>query len=182
MPALWIYSPNALLTKALLEHVAALGYEARSEASGADLAIIDLCAQQSPFLPPPMPTLAVVCTSSPQHLAQLLQLGCRGYLRPADPPEHFRDAVETLLNGGLWADPEVIEEAGEPLETPRLTNRELQVISLLILGLSNKRIAKRLNITEKTVKVHVSAILKKYQAKSRLEVVLRHPYSDTRQG
>jgi DNA-binding NarL/FixJ family response regulator len=69
-----------------------------------------------------------------------------------------RNAVQTLEGGGL----------PEPL-----TARETEVLELLSQGLSNKLIARRLNISEHTVKFHVSSIYTKLDASSRTDAVSR---------
>ncbi len=69
----------------------------------------------------------------------------------------------------------MIAKALTPLDRPKLTPKETQVMSLLRMGLSNKQIAQRLDISEKTVKSHVSAILDKYGAKNRTDLLIRKP-------
>ena len=56
--------------------------------------------------------------------------------------------------------------------TPRLTDRELEVLKLVAQGLNNREIAKRLFISENTVKNHVRNILEKLQLHSRMEAVM----------
>ncbi|MCS0543024.1 response regulator transcription factor, partial [Aeromonas veronii] len=52
-----------------------------------------------------------------------------------------------------------------------LTEREMEVLQCLVEGMSNKEIADRLFISDKTVKIHVSKIFKKFDVKSRSQVV-----------
>jgi DNA-binding NarL/FixJ family response regulator len=59
-----------------------------------------------------------------------------------------------------------------PVTTFRLTERELEVLRLVAQGLNNKDIAKRLFISENTVKNHVRNLLEKLQLHSRMEAVL----------
>jgi NarL family two-component system response regulator YdfI len=58
------------------------------------------------------------------------------------------------------------------LETPELTTREIEIIGLLAEGVGNKTIARRLAISEHTVKFHISSILAKLGAHSRTEAVM----------
>ncbi len=60
----------------------------------------------------------------------------------------------------------------EQVMTPRLTERELEVLRLVALGLNNREIAKQLFISENTVKNHVRNILEKLQLHSRMEAVM----------
>jgi two-component system NarL family response regulator len=59
-----------------------------------------------------------------------------------------------------------------PVSTFRLTERELEVLRLVAQGLNNKDIAKKLFISENTVKNHVRNLLEKLQLHSRMEAVL----------
>jgi two-component system NarL family response regulator len=62
--------------------------------------------------------------------------------------------------------------ADEQARTPRLTDRELQVLALVARGLSNREVAEQLFISENTVKNHVRNILEKLQLHSRMEAVI----------
>ena len=169
----WIYSPNLVVNEALTTYVTELGHAAQIEPEGADLAVWNLCGQTSPYAPPPpLPTLALLCTSNRDDLIELLRLGYQGCQRPADSLEQFAEAIATVAAGQIWADADLIEAGGEKLETPKLTPREAEVLSLVSLGLPNKRIAKRLGIAEKTVKIHVSSVLGKQGAKNRIELLV----------
>lgn len=120
----------------------------------------------------------VVLAGRPEPAAAALRAGVRGVLgRTAD--------ADTLVLGLLAAvrgmsvlDPELLPAAGilrpagpgEPPET--LTPRERQVLGLIADGLSNKEIARRLGISEHTVKFHVNTIMSKLGARSRTEAVV----------
>jgi DNA-binding NarL/FixJ family response regulator len=89
-------------------------------------------------------------------------------------------AVQAVANGFTVLDPEVAAvlarerrpaASAEPLDEP-LTERELEVLRELALGLPNKTIALRLGISEHTVKYHVGEILGKLEAASRTEAVM----------
>lgn len=56
----------------------------------------------------------------------------------------------------------------------QLTEREIDVVELVCEGMSNKQIASRLEIEEKTVKFHLTSVYRKLQIKTRLELVVRH--------
>lgn len=89
-------------------------------------------------------------------------------------------AYDTLLRGeDFWPDECVIRSPGvskksqENVDGIHLTDRQLQVQKLLCeRGLSNKAIARQLNISESTVKIHVSAILKRYAVRNRTQLAL----------
>jgi DNA-binding NarL/FixJ family response regulator len=175
MPRVWIHSPNSIVNDALAKHVCSLGFKAQLEPEPlADLALWNLCGQYSPFLPPPpIPTLALLCSSREEELVELLRLGYRGYHRPDDPPLVLPKALKAVLSGEVWAERHVIAQALVPFNTLRLTPKEAQVLSLLKLGLSNKQIAQRLGNSETTVKSHVSSLLEKFGVKGRTELLGR---------
>lgn len=118
---------------------------------------------------------------SDERILAAVQAGARGYLLKGDAPrdEIFR-AVRTVYQGGALLQPVVASkllnrmQANGPVaaqHAEELTAREQEVLELLAQGLSNKEIANRLVISERTVKFHVSAILGKLEADNRTEAV-----------
>jgi NarL family two-component system response regulator LiaR len=86
------------------------------------------------------------------------------------------EAIRAAARGESWLSPKVAAKVmkraiSEEEEVP-LTGRELEVLRLMAKGWSNKEIARELNITERTVKFHVSNILSKLGVFSRTEAVL----------
>lgn len=118
---------------------------------------------------------------SDERILAAVQAGARGYLLKGDAPrdEIFR-AVRTVYRGGALLQPVVAIKllnrmqafsANAVPQGEELTTREQEVLELLAQGLSNKEIANRLTISERTVKFHVSAILAKLEADNRTEAV-----------
>lgn len=99
------------------------------------------------------------------------QLGIQGFvLKAADPSAVERAVIECLSDSGRIhncgsGQPESMADAG-------LTSRQLEVLSLLCKGRSNKVIASELGLAENTVRVHVSAVLDQLGVKSRTEAVI----------
>ena len=81
-----------------------------------------------------------------------------------------RELLPTLLNGGSEADE--LPDSNDAVRT-RLTPRELEILTAMADGASNKAIARRLGISFHTAKFHVAAILDKLNADSRTEAVMR---------
>lgn len=115
-----------------------------------------------------------------QLLAHTLAGRPWGYLRRNASPESLIAAIRAVASGLTVIDPTLgsplagqTAPGGAALEAPdeRLTPRELEVLRLVALGLSNKEIASRLVISEHTAKFHVAAILSKLGAASRTEAV-----------
>lgn len=107
------------------------------------------------------------------------------------PSSEFGDAeldraIEELKNGNQYWPKHIIDQLpGAVVKTShcndeiRLTNRQTEIFNLVCKrGLSNKKIAQILNISESTVKVHISAILKSYKVRNRTQLAL----SGTEQG
>lgn len=116
-----------------------------------------------------------------ERILAAVQAGAQGYLLKGDAPrdEVFR-AVRTVYAGGALLQPLVAgkllrQMQGQPTptipEAEELTEREQEVLAQLGQGFTNKEIATRLVISERTVKFHVSAILAKLGAGNRTEAV-----------
>lgn len=130
-----------------------------------------------------LPVVLLAELLDPQATVQAWRMGARAVL-PADLARPLLlPALEAVARGfvvAMPAEPETIVAASqipasitngvEELLEP-LTPREHQVLGMLALGLANKEIAARLNISEHTVKFHVAAILGKLGAASRTEAV-----------
>jgi DNA-binding NarL/FixJ family response regulator len=104
----------------------------------------------------------------------------RGCVPKASTPDRLLHALRTIVDGGVWAGPglsQYLLELVRPSQPPpepahRLTRRELDVIGLLVEGLSNREIAERLGLSEQTVKNHSARIMAKVEVRNRVELVL----------
>lgn len=107
--------------------------------------------------------------------ADWLRSGVRGFLPLDAGRDEILAAIHAVHEGLLVFDPETYpiaqQDARRAAETP-LTAREVEVVRLLAQGFSNKELAFRLNISEHTVKFHVTAIMSKLGAASRTEAVM----------
>lgn len=120
----------------------------------------------------------VVLAGRPEPAAAALRAGVRGVLGRTAAVDSLVLGLLAAAVGLIVVDPELLPAAGilrpagpgEPPET--LTPRELEVLSLVADGLSNKEIARRLGISEHTVKFHVNTIMSKLGARSRTEAVV----------
>lgn len=108
-----------------------------------------------------------------------VQAGASGYLLKDVEPAALEAAIRTLHAGGALLDPQVVPAVmGEVARRPAatgvdiLTPREQEVLGLLGAGLSNRQIAARLVVSEKTVKTHVSAVLSKLALPDRTQAAL----------
>lgn len=100
-----------------------------------------------------------------------LQAGAAGYILKSAPGEQLIPAIHAVMRGEKWIPPEVARSLANRSLREELSPREIQVLSELARGGSNKEIAVSLNITEHTVKAHLKNILAKLPARDRTEAV-----------
>lgn len=122
-----------------------------------------------------IPILALVVDEP--RATRAIRAGAKGVLLRDSNPHTLSAAVQALAQGLTVLEPQFLEAllpASEPEGmVEELSSREHQVLQLLALGLSNKAIARRLEITEHTAKFHVAQILSKLGVESRTEAVVR---------
>ncbi|GAC1472540.1 MAG: response regulator transcription factor [Chloroflexota bacterium] len=116
-----------------------------------------------------------------ESTAEALRLGARAVLPHDALPEEIVAAVEAVAAGLVALHPDTIyalvparpptSRSDSTVETEALTPREVEVLAMLSEGEGNKLIARRLGISEHTVKFHVGSILAKLNASSRTEAV-----------
>jgi DNA-binding NarL/FixJ family response regulator len=109
--------------------------------------------------------------------------GARAYLSPAASPETIRLAIEVVTEGSIWAPRRLLSKlidrllrtpnSGSGSGVPRLTEREQQVLDLILMAQPNREIARQLGIEERTVKAHVSRLMRKTGAENRIELSMR---------
>jgi DNA-binding NarL/FixJ family response regulator len=129
-------------------------------------------------------TAVVVFTAfdTDERILGSLQAGAAGYLLKGAPRQEVFNAIRVVSQGGSLLGPMVVSKlidriiatTGDSPDAPvfpPLTPREKEVLDLLARGLTNKQIADRLVVTERTAKFHVSAILRKLGAANRTEAI-----------
>ena len=106
-----------------------------------------------------------------EDIYQGLQAGAKGYLLKDAPREELVQCIRSVNKGGTWIPPTVAAKLASRVSAAELTDREIEVLRLMVTGKSNKEIGAALNVTEGTVKVHVSHILQKLKANGRAEAI-----------
>jgi two-component system NarL family response regulator len=104
-----------------------------------------------------------------EEIYRAMQAGARGYVLKSVLREDLLRAIRDVHAGRRHLDPIVASHLAERLSHRSLTARELEVLRMVAKGWGNKEIANVLNIAEVTVKLHVSHVLEKLNAKDRTE-------------
>ena len=111
-----------------------------------------------------------------ERLLPAIRAGAAGYLLKNSDPQEIARAIRVAHAGQTLLDPSVagrvVAALNEPAG-PELTPREREVLDLIARGLSNKRIALELGLSEKTVKTHVGHVLAKLGVTDRTQAALR---------
>lgn len=102
-----------------------------------------------------------------EEIYRSFQAGAAGYILKSAVREQFLQAIRQVCRGERYVDPGVTSLLAARLSHRSLTGRELEVLRMVVDGLSNKEIAAALNIAEVTVKLHVSHVLDKLNVKDR---------------
>jgi DNA-binding NarL/FixJ family response regulator len=159
-----------------------------------DLAVIDL------FMPggdggfdfldtvcltyPQLPIIVLSASENPAHIRKCLDIGAKGFVTKSAPKEILFTAITKVLAGDRYIPSALLTAQGDDGRgnsdlqasadnvTQLLTERQLEILALISKGLSNKLIARELFLSENTVKVHVSAILRALSLSNRTQAGL----------
>lgn len=106
------------------------------------------------------------------EIAAAIQAGARGFVSKDTSLINLMEAIRRINEGDDFIPPEVGRRLTGRLAS-QLSNREIEVLTMLGKGLSNKEIGAALNITESTIKIHVTHIFTKLDAADRTQAVLK---------
>ena len=136
---------------------------------------------------PGIPVVVLSASEQAETVIRSIDGGAMGFIPKTSTSQVLVQALRLVLSGGIYLPPEVLrrhdgglprsgdQTAALPPRNPRelgLTDRQLQVLALLIQGKPNKLICRELEIAEGTVKIHVTAILKALGVSNRTQVVI----------
>lgn len=144
---------------------------------GASLALLHRLREQCPNTP----ILVISADADSAVLEKVRSSGAQGFLLKQEQPEVFARAVATLLAGESYYGESTASYANDlsnrqlPISAQELglTQRQGQVLAMMLKGLPNKRIANQLSLSEQTVKEHVTGILQRLGARNRIEVITK---------
>ena len=130
---------------------------------------------------PTLPILIVSAREDPALMRRALGHGASGFIPKSADVEQIARAIHAVLDGDTWLPPGVggsafsldPEEEALAARIAELTPQQYRVLSMVCNGLLNKQIAYELNVSEATIKAHMTAILRKLGAHSRTQAVLQ---------
>ena len=132
-------------------------------------------------------TIAIVILSSSDDqdtVRRAFKLGAVGFIPKTTEREVMLNAIKLVFSGGVYIPSEMLEETRSPRLTDKpaardslkglgLTDRQIEVLALLMKGRSNKAIARTLNMAVPTVKNHITVVLKALGVTSRAEAIIK---------
>ena len=128
---------------------------------------------------PGVPVVVVSATEDPAPIRRCMEFGAAGFISKSLGTNLIHEALSTVMAGGIWTPPGVNLASVQGDETSALVKRlatltpqQVRVLMMLSEGLVNKQIAYELDVSEATVKAHVSAILQKLDVDSRTQAVI----------
>ena len=125
--------------------------------------------------------IILTVSDNEKNIVSTLRAGADGYLLKDMEPEDMLEHLHQVVDGHVVLSQKVSElmvralheeSRNESRENTDLTRREEEILLLISKGMSNKEIARKLDIVETTVKVHVKNLLKKLQLRSRVEAAV----------
>jgi DNA-binding NarL/FixJ family response regulator len=127
---------------------------------------------------PDLPVIVLTASDDPQKVRQAFELGALGYVPKSANAQTLLAALRLVLSGSAFVPalllrdgPSSSSAAGSRGGQGRLTARQAEILDCLRQGLSNKEIGLRLGLSEKTVKAHVTGVLRGLGAANRAEAV-----------
>ena len=127
------------------------------------------------------PGIRVIATGNSnrdEDILHAVSAGAKGYLAEESSPEEFKQAIREVHAGSVWIPAHVlavfIERSTissrniQPRAESKISEREREVLRLLVSGCSNREIADQLGIIERTVKAHVAQLLRKVGVQNRI--------------
>lgn len=148
---------------------------------------------------PDIPVIVLSAADEQAVMRKVLDCGASGFIPKSTSHDVIFSAINLVMSGGVYIPPSMLDPAGNTTDNPMLhspvsnintyrndrsdadaksdalnslTGRQREVYGLMIQGLQNKEIARSLGVSENTVKIHVTAILKALNVKNRTQAVV----------
>jgi DNA-binding NarL/FixJ family response regulator len=120
------------------------------------------------------PSISIIMFTShnlDEDILAALAANCDGYCLKDVAADQLVNAIRTVNNGGIWLDPSIAKRVirafveqksvATPVNSSTLSERELEVLALVVEGLSNQQIAERLILSTETIKTHMRHLMEK---------------------
>lgn len=137
-----------------------------------------------------IPVIVISSADEPRNMRKAIDCGASGFIPKSASTEIMISAFMLVCNGGVYIPPDMLRQQSSSKDTAvknsysvslidetkaaatNLTRRQTDVLDLMARGMSNKEIARALDVSEHTIKIHVTAILKLFNAENRTEAVV----------
>ena len=128
----------------------------------------------------PVKVLMLTVHSEAEYLVQAVDIGANGYILKDSGSEELKKAIQSVMDGDSYIQPSLIPSLNSRLVTrdidkekiAALTKREMEILTQIAGCMFNKEIAMNLNISERTVKNHISNIFKKIDVSDRTQAAV----------
>jgi DNA-binding NarL/FixJ family response regulator len=158
-----------------------------------DVLLLDLAMPRMPGLETlrelssqgsPARVILLTAAIEKRQIVEALQTGARGVIMKDAATQLLLKGIRTVMGGQFWVGREAVadmvgylrdkaaQQPPSPAKAYGLTKRELEILSTIVSGLSNKEIAQKFSLSEDTVKHHLTNIFDKVGVSSRLELAL----------
>jgi DNA-binding NarL/FixJ family response regulator len=127
---------------------------------------------------PSLPIIVIGRSKDDKIMLNAIVSGAKGYVFDGAPPSEFAQAIRTVSQGSIWVPRRVLSMFIElaiahqngmlPGANGAITDREKQVLKMLVAGLTNKEIGEPLGIVERTVKAHIAKMMRKVGVRNRI--------------
>lgn len=131
---------------------------------------------------PQLPIIMLSADHDSDTVSQALQLGASGFMPKSSLNQVLISAIRLVVAGGVYIPPEALLKSNPKPPTAKpavsldalgLTNRQLDVLRLLLKGMSNKLISRQIDLAEATVKIHIRGILRSLNVTTRTEALVK---------
>ena len=119
----------------------------------------------------PFPPRALVLTSyeSDEDIYRAIEAGAQGYLLKSTPQAEIVTAIQAVHRGQHYIPPRIAARLAERMVRSTLTQRELEILEMVVRGLTNRQIGNALGISENTARNHINSIIRKLDVSGRTE-------------
>jgi two-component system NarL family response regulator len=114
-------------------------------------------------------TLVLTSYESDEEIYRAIEAGAQGYLLKSTPQAEIVTAIQAVHSGKHHIPPRIAARLAERMVRSALTQRELEILEMVVRGLTNKQIGNALRISENTARNHINSIIRKLDVSGRTE-------------